>query len=89
MTLDDKGWIFDGEFCQYIKQALFIAFFAGFYRQSCHRFWKFQRHEMDVVFIVRIVQYAVKCDVIDFGNRADVTCDQFIDFNGIFALQLV
>ena len=44
---------------------------------------------MDVVFIVRIVQHAVKFDVINFRDCADVAGQQFIHFHRRFALQLV
>ena len=72
-----------------VEQALFIALAPRLHRQPVHRLGELQRAQMDVVFVVRIVQHIVKADFVDLGNRPDVAGLQGRHFQEVLALQAV
>ena len=88
MTLDNKGRVFHGQLAEDIEKALFITFLPGFDGQPGHRFGKLERNEMNMVFVVRVMQHAVKIDLVDLGYGTDVAREQFVDFDTVLALQL-
>jgi len=57
---------------QHFEQALLVAFFLGLDRDAVHRRGEFERPQVDMVLVVRIVQHAVELDLLDLGHRADV-----------------
>ena len=89
MAFDDKGRIFHGQLAENVKQALLIALLLRLDRQAGHRLGKFERHQVNVVLVVRIVQHAVELDFIDLGDGTDVARQQLIDLHRVLALQLV
>ncbi len=89
MALDDEGRIFHRQLAEDVEESLFVALLLRFDGQPGHRLGKFERHQVDVVLVVRIVQNAIELDLVDLGDGADVTRQQFVDFDGVLALQLV
>jgi hypothetical protein len=89
MALNDEGRIFHGQLAEDVEQALLVALLLRFDGEAGHRLGKLERHQMDVVLVVRIVQHAIELDFIDLGDGADVARQQFVDLDGVLALQLV
>jgi len=89
MALDDEGRVFHGQFAEDVEEALFVAFLLRLDGEAGHRLGEFERREMDVVFVVAVVQHAVEVDFLDLGDGADVAGQQLIDFDTVLALQLV
>ena len=89
MTLDDEARIFHRQLAQDVEQALLVALLLGLDGQALHRLREFERLQVDVVLVVRIVQHAVELDFLDLGDGADVARQQFVDFDVVLALKLV
>ena len=89
MALDDEGRIFHRQLAEDVEQPLLVALLLRLDGQAGHRLRKLERHEVDVILVVRIVQNAVELDFIDLGDRADVARQQFVDLDGVLALQLI
>ena len=70
--LDREAGILRGEFLQNLPQSLFVAAFDRFDGQSVDRLGELQWSQVDVILVVRVVQYAVVDDVLDFGHCTDV-----------------
>jgi hypothetical protein len=58
-------------------------------RQALHRLREFERFEVDMIFVVRIVQDAVELDFIDLGDGPEVAGHQRFDLDVLLALQAV
>jgi len=89
VALHLEAWVFQLKFVQYFKQAVLITLAPRLHRQSLHGQGKLEWREVNVVLIVRVVQHAVKLDLIDLGNRADVAWHQAGHFHVVLALQPV
>jgi hypothetical protein len=59
------------------------------HRQALHWLRELERFEVDVVFVMRIVQYAVELDFIDLGHGAEVARQQRLGFEVLLALQAI
>ena len=89
VALDLEAGVFQFELVQYFKQAVFIALALGLHRQPLHGQWKLQRLQVDVVFVVRVVQHAIEFDLVHLGHRPDVARPQAGHFDIVLALQAV
>jgi hypothetical protein len=76
VALDLEAGVFQLQLVQNLEQALLVALAPGLHGQALHGLGKLQRFQVDVVFVVRIVQHAVEFDLLDLGHRADVTGHQ-------------
>ena len=89
MALDLEARIFDFQFVQHVEETLFVGLFLGLDGQSLHRLREFERLEVDVILIVRVVQYTVELDFLDFGDSTNVAGDQLVDLDVFLAEQSI
>ena len=89
MALDLEAGVFELELVQDVEQALLVALAPGLHRQALHRLRKFERLQVDVVLVVRVVQHAVELDLVDLGDGADVAGQQRGHLDVVLALQPV
>jgi hypothetical protein len=89
MTFDLEAGVFDLELAQDLEQALLVGLAPACHRQALHRLRELERFEVDVVFVMRIVQYAVELDFIDLGDGAEVARQQRLDLEVLLALQAI
>ncbi|MCY1294133.1 hypothetical protein D9M68_575610 [compost metagenome] len=71
---------------QHFRQALLVAAAAGLDCHALHRRGEFQRLEVDMVFVVGVVQHHVVLQLIDLAQRAEVAGDQLRHFLVLLAL---
>ena len=57
--------------------------------KALHRQRKIDRTQMDMVFIMRVMQHAIECDLLDLGNGADLARPQSVGVQITLALQAV
>ena len=89
VALHLEARVFQLQFMQYFKQAVFITLAPRLYRQSLHGQGKLEWLQVNVVLIVRVVQHAVKFDLIDLGHGANVARHQAGHFHIFLALQAI
>jgi hypothetical protein len=89
VALHLEAGVFQFKFVQNFKQTVFVAFAFGVHRQPLHGQRKLQGFEVNVVFVMGIVQHAVKLNVVHLGHGTDVAGHQAGHFHVVFALQAV
>ena len=89
MALDHEARVFDLQLVQHFENSLLVATAFWLDREAIHRLRKFQRQQMDVVLIVRIVQHRIEGNMLDLGHRAEVARDQLPNLLVFLALQHV
>ncbi len=89
VALDDEGRVFHGQLAEDVEEALLVALLLGLHGKTGHGAGEVEGYEVDVVLVVGIVEHAVELDLLDLGNGADVTRQEFIHLDRILALELV
>ena len=86
VALDHEGRILHRQLAENIEQALLVTLLFRLDSQPGHRLRKFERYQMDMIFVVRVVQHGIEIHFFNFGNRPDIAGHQFINFNDILGL---
>ena len=89
VTLDLEGRVLHGQFAEDIEQTLLVALLLRLDGQAGHRLREFERLQVNMVFVVRVVQHAVEGYFVDLGHSADFARQQFIHLEGLGALDTV
>ncbi len=76
LVLDDEAGILLGQLVQCGGEFLLLALAGGFHRQAEHRLGEVERREVDLVFVVAVVQHRVEMQVVDLGDGGDVAGDR-------------
>jgi hypothetical protein len=84
-----EAGVFDLELVQDLEQALLVGLAPRMYRQALHRLRKLERLQVDMVFVMRIVQHAVELDFLDLGDGAQIAGYQRLDLDILLALQAI
>ena len=77
------------ELLQDFPQALLVAALGGLDGNAVDRCRELERADVDVVFVVGVVQHAVEADLFDFGDRSDVAGGASVHGNVLLAAQQI
>ena len=86
---DSERRVLRRELVHRFRDPLLVAAALRFDGEAVHRRGEFQRREMDVVFVVRVVQHGVEMDLVHLRDRADVARHERIGFDELLALQQI
>ena len=75
--------------CRRLGDLLLVAAALGLDREAVHGRRELERHEVDVILVVRIVEHGVEVDLVDLGHRADVAGHERVGLDEVLALQEV
>jgi hypothetical protein len=89
VVLDLEGGVLGGELVQRVRDLLLVAPALGLDRERVHGGRKLERHEMNLVFVMRIVQHRVEMNLVHLGDRPDVARDERVGLDEVLALQQV
>ena len=89
VVLDAERRVLGGELVQRFGDLLLVAAALGLDREAVHGRRELERHEVDVVLVVRVVQHGVEVDLLDLGHRADVAGHERVGLDEVLALQQV
>ncbi len=86
LVLDVEAGVLLGQLVQGVGELLLLAAAGGLDRQAEHRPREVDRREVDVVFVVAVVQHGVEVQVVDLGHRGDVAGHRAVDLDVVLAL---
>jgi hypothetical protein len=74
---------------QDLEQPLLVGLAPRMHGQAVHRQRELEWLQMNMVFVMRVVQYAVELDFLDLGDGTQVARYQRFDLDIILALQAI
>src|SRR5207247_347904 len=86
VALELEARVLHLELVEHFEEALLVALLLGLDRDAVHGNGKFERTQVDMVLVVRIVQHAVELDLLDLGHRADVPRNERVGLDVVLAL---